>query len=276
MIHNLQMKNGTYGQVARLAKRWLHSKMLSDVFPCETVELMVASLFLEPSCRPHQPPVSAISGFIRFLDLLSSFSWEFEPLIVNLDGKITDPDVMQIEKQFESLQALNKNDGKQATSPCFVIAPYDREEKWVPSWLVKGQINAICMKRTIALAKDAIKNIEASSVEKITTGKFWRKIFSSCPLKDYDAVISINPEFLSYEGTLVKHLKQGAGKKRKHMADRSRYGKNFRVRTYKNLISKDSLSTLMFGFDPFTNYMDAIRSHFGHLALFFSKFTSWR
>ena len=274
LIHNVHMKNGVYGQVARLAKRWLHSKMLSDVFPCETVELMVASLFLEPSCRPHQPPVSAIVGLIRFLDLLATFSWDFEPLIVNLDGRITDAEVLRIEKQFETLQAASKGNAKKDTTPCFVIAPYDREQEWVPSWLLNGQIDAVCMKRATTLAKGAVKSIQDNMAVRgsgnITSGKFWRKVFSSCPLKDYDAVISIRPECLSYESALVKRLKQSVGQKRKGMEDSSkRIGKRFRVRTYKNLITKDSLETLMFGFDPFAQYVETLRSHFGHLALFF-------
>ena len=272
LIHNLNTSNLIFGKVARLAKLWLHAKMLSDVFPMEVVELMVASLFVDPSCRPHEPPASAISGFVRFLNLLATFEWDYEPLIVDLNGSITDPEVLQVEKVFEAQQQLTGG-GKtntNSTTACFVVAPYDRAQQWSPSWLENGRINMVGMKRAIGLAQEA-----CVLDQHIVSAKFWRKMFSSCPLSEYDAVIHLFPEAMSCEYPALTLSKDEVGKKRKGdvrtegNSGEQPKGKMFRIRTYKNLLAKDIHDTLLFGFDPFSEYINLLKKNFGHLAMFF-------
>uniref|UniRef100_A0A8C2FG60 Nucleolar protein 6 n=1 Tax=Cyprinus carpio TaxID=7962 RepID=A0A8C2FG60_CYPCA len=86
-LHGLQQQYGCFGVVCRLAKRWLASQFLLEDIREEAADLLVASLFLHPA--PFTPPSSPQVGFLRFLHLLSTFDWKNNPLIVNLNGKLT-------------------------------------------------------------------------------------------------------------------------------------------------------------------------------------------
>ena len=82
-MHALHMYNTSFGPAVRLVKKWLHRMMLSQAFLPEAVELLVASLYCEPNCRPFVPPASATTAFLRFLRLISTFDWERDALCVD-------------------------------------------------------------------------------------------------------------------------------------------------------------------------------------------------
>ena len=53
--------------------------MLSDMIPHEAIELMVARVYTETSGKSNglvdTPPSTAVAGFLRFLQLLSTHDW---------------------------------------------------------------------------------------------------------------------------------------------------------------------------------------------------------
>jgi hypothetical protein len=51
-IHKLHMVNSSFSATVRMAQRWIHSMMLSFAYTIESIELLVASLYCEPTCRP--------------------------------------------------------------------------------------------------------------------------------------------------------------------------------------------------------------------------------
>jgi U3 small nucleolar RNA-associated protein 22 len=58
--------------------------MMSEHIGEEAVELLVAHLFLHPGA--HRAPVAPHIGFLRFLQLLATYDWIGEPLVVDLPG----------------------------------------------------------------------------------------------------------------------------------------------------------------------------------------------
>uniref|UniRef100_A0A8C8E7P0 Nucleolar protein 6 n=1 Tax=Otus sunia TaxID=257818 RepID=A0A8C8E7P0_9STRI len=86
-LHGLQQQHPVFGSTCRLAKRWVSAQLLSNNISEECVDLLVAFLFLHPA--PFTPPSSPQVGFLRFLDLLATFDWKNNPLIVNLNAGLT-------------------------------------------------------------------------------------------------------------------------------------------------------------------------------------------
>lgn len=82
-IATLQHTFTSYSHTVRLVKRWFSSHMLSPNYPSEVLELLVASVFLDPSTL-YEPPQSGATGFARVMDKLSSWDWREEPLTVAL------------------------------------------------------------------------------------------------------------------------------------------------------------------------------------------------
>ena len=150
-MHALHMHNTSFGPACRLCKRWLHAMMLSDAFEPEAVELLVASLYCEPSCRPFVAPSSPTAAFLRFLRLLSTFDWENEALCVDpyrlapssvedtgsIDGSgiSGDRNAVQITidaaarvRMEKSFNAARKSNSEVASPPMFLVSHLDEDQ----------------------------------------------------------------------------------------------------------------------------------------------------
>lgn len=53
-LHRLQQQHPAFSGVARLAKRWVRAQLLGEGFTDESLDLVVAALFLHP--EPFTPP----------------------------------------------------------------------------------------------------------------------------------------------------------------------------------------------------------------------------
>lgn len=82
-LATLQHRFTSYSHTIRLVKRWFSSHLLSNHFPEETIELLVASVFLDSS-TPYEAPNSGATGFARTMEKLSSWAWRDEPLLLPL------------------------------------------------------------------------------------------------------------------------------------------------------------------------------------------------
>ncbi|XP_039128764.1 nucleolar protein 6 isoform X2 [Dioscorea cayenensis subsp. rotundata] len=96
MINGLHGRYPTYGPVVRLAKRWVSSHLFSSFLTEEAIELVVAYLFLNPF--PFLAPSSRITGFLRFLRLLSDYDWTFSPMIIDINEDFTSDDLKEINE----------------------------------------------------------------------------------------------------------------------------------------------------------------------------------
>lgn len=82
-LATLQHHFTSYSPTVRLVKRWFSSHMLSPSFPTDLLEILSASVFVDPS-SPYEVPHSGATGFARVMEKLASWNWRDEPLVVAL------------------------------------------------------------------------------------------------------------------------------------------------------------------------------------------------
>ncbi|PIK61546.1 hypothetical protein BSL78_01559 [Apostichopus japonicus] len=174
-IYGVYQEHKSFGLTARLAKRWVASQLLSDHFPDEAVELLVASLYLHPA--PFTPPRTLISGFQRFLHLLSSFDWANQPLIVNLNSELQGSDLEEIRQHFSNNRSLLPN--------MCIVTPTERNSLWTQSLPTK-----LVLRRLQILSQESLKCLEGQCLEDLSP-EVVQQIFRP-PIEGYDAVIHIN------------------------------------------------------------------------------------
>ena len=74
MIHAVHTLHPSSAAVVRMAKRWVASHLLSGLISTEAIELMVAKVYSSDEA-PVDAPATVTTGFLRFLQLLSSYDW---------------------------------------------------------------------------------------------------------------------------------------------------------------------------------------------------------
>lgn len=153
--------------------------MMSDLIPHEAIELVVAKIYTESTGKTslvNTPPSTAISGFIRFLHLISNHDWvryvnclipltSFkyifnysafhcffrEPLIVDPQNHITSHDRAQIKFQFSNVRGPEWNRGP----AMYIISPadYDAVEDMDGSKVVGDEDNAQQVAKTASVTE---------------------------------------------------------------------------------------------------------------------------
>ncbi|KZV53865.1 nucleolar protein 6 [Dorcoceras hygrometricum] len=201
MLNGLQGRFPVYGQVVRLAKRWVSAHLFSNALTEETIELLVAYLFLKP--LPFRPPCSRITGFLRFLRLLSQYDWSFSPLIVDINGDLTPDDDKDINEHFMSTR---KVESQNAGPAMFVATAYDKaSETWTSQ-----RPTAAELRRLVAYAVSSSKLLTRIVMENQIDPYQWQCLFRT-PLSNYDAVILLHRDKLPYPHHLLfpSEVKQG-------------------------------------------------------------------
>ncbi|KAM9096445.1 nucleolar protein 6 [Sarcophilus harrisii] len=233
-LHGLQQQHSAFSGVARLAKRWVRAQLLSDGLTEESLDLMAASLFLQPA--PFTPPSSPQVGFLRFLSLLSTFDWKNNPLIINLNGELTAEDQAEIHSHFlESRIRL----------PVMVIAtPQDRNH----SLWTKDKPSAQILHHLVNLAAKALSVLENQLMTPSKSGDI-RMVFRPA-LDVYDVLIRLNPRHIPRHREAVDLPAASFSRGLLQSAD-----------------SSPRLPVLCY--DPPSLYLDQLRKAFGDLALFF-------
>ena len=151
VIATVNLRFPAYGPATQVAKRWIAAHMLSPHFKGETIELLMAHLFLHPGA--FEPPTSREVAFVRFLDLLASHPWNVLPLFVDPaveedgDEGITGDEMQEVEK---------KMDDPDAPSMC-IWTPYDSAGD---VWTQRGP-GAVVLKRTQVLASRGAERLKA-------------------------------------------------------------------------------------------------------------------
>jgi U3 small nucleolar RNA-associated protein 22 len=273
-IHGVTSKHPCAGYVIRMMSRWLASHMLSGLIPHEAVELLVASVFTDPS--PLSTPATASSGFLRTLDLLANHNWSKSPLIIDPEGHITVDDRMDIVTQFESLRGVNFQNGP----PMYVISPNDRPEDdgvWKPSYtqhlperVILSRVSALAKRSYYFLLSGMSKN---TSIDDVT----WMSIFqeSGNSLKSYSALFRVDSNFImdstskSTQSDLSTSRDEDGNELtpyRRSMQMINMGPKALRKKNYKNLIAKESI---LYAWHPIDDVVSSLRSKYGKYAVFF-------
>ncbi|NWS41074.1 NOL6 protein, partial [Probosciger aterrimus] len=176
-LHGLQQQHPVFGSACRLAKRWVSAQLLSDNISEECVDLLVAFLFLHPA--PFTPPSSPQVGFLRFLDLLATFDWKNNPLIVNLNAGLTDADCTEIKSKFVAARSR--------LPVMFIATPKDQ---WSSMW-TQERPSAQILQRLIVLASESLCALEEQLMDPLKIQDV--KMVFRPPLDFYDVLIHLNP-----------------------------------------------------------------------------------
>ncbi|XP_072050523.1 nucleolar protein 6-like [Amphiura filiformis] len=234
MLHGLQQQYNTYSNTVRLAKRWVCAHLLSRHIRQECVELIVAYVYLQPA--PYSVPSSPMSGFLHFLQLLSTYDWNTSPLIVNLNNELTDGDYDEIKDHF--------NHHRSQLPKMFIATPMD---KLTSTW-TKDMPTSQILQRLIVLAKESLQVLETQLNENnqnVDTKQIFRP-----PLDPYDVIIHLRHK-------LVPRLQESIDTPEHLQASVSIAG------------SSKLRHLPVVNFDPVDCFINDLQAAYGEMALFF-------
>ena len=242
----------------RILKRWAASHMLvsyatTSSIPEEMLELIAAFVYTHP--EPYDVPTSAFTGFMRCLDVIVTWDWRDEPMIVEMEAGKLDASVSNlIKERFDASRKLPR-------SPCMYIATEgDHEGSW---WTANHKGNhpeQIVLDRLVATAKSTIKQMQMQleaamklrgDIEGSPTDM--TRVFTT-PMGAYPLIIHLDqrkcPRFrqnLSYSSDTAPIVKT----------------------KYKNLVSsQDKEHAVLTGFDPIQCYISDLKAAFDDIAYF--------
>ncbi|KAG6402464.1 hypothetical protein SASPL_134658 [Salvia splendens] len=196
MIDGLRGRYPIYGPIVRLAKRWVSAHLFSNSLPEEAIELLVAHLFLKP--LPFRPPCSRITGFLRFLRLLSEYDWSFSPLIVDINGDLTPDDGKEINESFMSNRKQYEGNMHNAKPAMFLATSYDKESE---AWTMQSPTVAE-LKRLAAYATSSANSLTNVVMKNQLDAYGWERLFCT-PLNNYNAVVLLHRDKLPYPNRLM-------------------------------------------------------------------------
>uniref|UniRef100_A0A5B7C9D5 Putative nucleolar protein 6 isoform X2 n=1 Tax=Davidia involucrata TaxID=16924 RepID=A0A5B7C9D5_DAVIN len=254
MINGLQGRFSIYGPVVRLAKRWVAAHLFSTSLVEEAIELLVAHLFLKP--LPFCAPCSRITGFLRFLRLLSEYDWTYSTLIVDINGDLIPDDEKEINENF-MLSRKSYEENKQNVNPAmFLATSYDKaSEAWT-----RSSPNSSELRRLVAYARSSANFLTTLILQDQIDGYGWECLFRT-PLNNYDAVILLHRDKLPCPQRLLfpSELNQG-----RHVV-RGKACKNFHpliLPVNMKGTLKDLKDKLMVNFDPVRCFVGDLEREF--------------
>ncbi len=196
-LRALQAVQPAFSSAVRLAKRWTSSHMLLDYVEEETIEMIVASLFVDSTIYGLPPssalsvssaeatnaiewigPLSPLVAFLRFLQMVAYYDWNTQSLVINFNSDLSPEEVRNAES---ATTALNPR-------PALVlITPYDpsgvaftRQKPPSPVW-----------SRIMLLARESLKLLEHQLMFEMDHGSV--DVFQAFrpPLDAYNVVIHL-------------------------------------------------------------------------------------
>lgn len=196
MINGLQGRYPVYGPVVRLAKRWVAAHLLSTSLGEEAIELLVAYLFMKP--LPFHVPSSRITGFLRFLRLLSDYDWAFSPLIVDINGDLTPKDEKEVNVNFMSSRKAYEENMQNPSPAMFLATAYDKlSEAWTRSSPTSSEL-----RRLAAYAKSSANLLAKLVLQDELDSYRWECLFRT-PLNNYNAIVLLHRDRLPYPQHLL-------------------------------------------------------------------------
>lgn len=165
----------------RLMKQWFSSHKLSCHFSEELIELFTLQAFLRP--YPWKIPSSAMTGFLRTLNLLSRWDWRDEPLVIDSAESLTHAQRAEISTRFEAWRKIDPNMNR---TTLFVATSQDTSGT---AYTASGPSKVVASRMT-SLARSACRLVKERAAELDA-----RSLFQTS-LRDYDIVIHLAPKVL--------------------------------------------------------------------------------
>lgn len=276
-LNGLSQRFVAFSATCRLAKRWFYSQVfqvaytkfcrllltshfenqfLHSYISDEAIELIAASLFTEPA--PHRmPPRMPAPGLLRFFDRIIEHNWTAKPMIVDVSND------MKHEKRAELDRYYKAN--KSEESPMFIATAYDS----VPG-VFSRRSNFKNSPQMLLLLKQFAISARSRLLEVLSNGPSGRHLsldglFSHSLTANYHVIVKLKQEMVCDRQTartlelsereiyekkpLRKHIKEQIERNRKKQA------------AFKDMT--------IVGFNPVAEYLDSLRTAYGHVALFF-------
>ena len=291
-VHSVNTQYPSAGLTMRLAMRWVHSHMLSGLLPQEAVEILVGKVFVD--AQPLDAPATAMSGFLRFLRLLSSHDWARQPLIFDPQGGMSAEDYARVQSDFEAIRGEDYSNGPpmflitlgcirsaEAQSMNGIPGVANRQIEHCMPTFTRESPELVVLSRIIALAK----RTELFLLDLLTKGEpihldgnnTWASAFheSTSSLKSYSVLLRVDPHIVVDPGSsstsgdsATKITDEGLKTPFTRSAVRRSTGpKSLRIHTYKNVGS--SAEAIIHGWCPIANLVETLRAKFGSSAVFF-------
>ena len=161
-IKALHAQHPSFGNCVRMLSCWCSGHFFSGYITHETLELIVASVYIEPDSE--YSPTSPTAGFRRSLNRIATHDWFGQPIIVDFAGNISLSDRLLIVSKFQ--HAREQKDGP----AMFIVTSTDREVGFEPSYSLSTPDNHIL--RLIVEAAKATTNLFADWIETNCTDDF--------------------------------------------------------------------------------------------------------
>ncbi|KAJ0534866.1 putative Nrap protein domain 1 [Helianthus annuus] len=251
MINGLAGRYPLYGPVVQLAKRWVAAHLFSASIMEEVIELVVAYIFQK--ALPFSAPCSRISGFLRFLRLLSEHDWMFTPMIVDINEDMTPDDEKEINDKFLLSRKAYEEGAGSIISAMYVATAYDKgSEAWTSS-----SPSITELKRLAAYAKSSSNLLTKLVMQGLQDSYGWECIFRT-PLNNYDAVILLHRDKLPHPERLLFPSELNQGK----LVAQGNASKTFQPYLLTKGSTKDLQDQLYINFDPLMCYVKDLESAF--------------
>ncbi|KAF9960710.1 hypothetical protein BGZ65_011803, partial [Modicella reniformis] len=196
-VHALCHKHPSLSQTIRLTKRWVSAHWLAPFFNDETLELLAAAVYVDPA--PWAAPASGFVGFVRVLNLLATWDWKHEPLVVDLTGEMTGKEREEIRHNFANTRknmvtSTNSSQTKAITTSSehatmFIATGKDIFSKW---WTWQSPSPMIVARLRI-IAKMSLEHITTVTSSSETTNSSALNPVFITPKVHYDTVIDLDP-----------------------------------------------------------------------------------
>ncbi|KAH6800552.1 nucleolar protein [Perilla frutescens var. hirtella] len=257
MVNGLRGRYPIYGPVVRLAKRWVSAHLFSNSLSEEAIELLAAHLFLKP--LPFRAPCSRITGFLRFLRLLSDYDWSFSPLIVDINGDLTPDEDKEINESFMSNRKQYEGNLQNVKPAMFLATNYDKESE---AWTSQSP-TAADLRRLSAYATSSANFLTNIIMKNQVDSYGWECLFRT-PLNNYNAVILLHRDKLPYPHHLLfpSEVKLGRQVIR---GNASKAFQPFLLPEDMKRSSEELKNKLMVGFDPLKCYVTEIEREFPNI-----------
>jgi U3 small nucleolar RNA-associated protein 22 len=283
MVHAVYTRHASSSAVARMAKRWVSSHLLSGMVPFEAVELLVAKVYSDTD-SPLEVPGTVVAGFLRVLHLLATYDWAREPMVVDPQGILSDDDRVLITTQFDKMRGSTYQQGP----PMYIVSPSDRpgggeaagdpnsSTRWTPSftevspeWVVLTRATVLAQRSHAFLTKSQ-QQFEPNT---------WSTVFheTTDSFKSYSALLRVDLDFIvdSDSSSTGGDLDVGINKNNtmdtgytRSMRARLNGPKDLRRKLYRNLMDKEE-TKLVLEWRPVDTMVEALRKQLGSQALFF-------
>lgn len=273
LVRALAARHAAFAPTVRLVSRWLHAQLLSDHISHEALEVLVVAVFSSIEADDahgcgHQPPASAVNGFLRTLRLLWSRDWDERPLRVDLRRAAADDDAQP--------PSASKSTKTPYAFP-LIASYFDDERSDATSRFLRLDVapELPVFRLVQAAARDAERRLGASVLaadpatdDSSLVDAIIGRGGGAATKRSLDAWFTIRKDIVS-RGML--RLDDPAAAR----AARAAGPKACRVRetTFANINGpadpRADAPRALIGADPVAGFVDDIRDAFGHLALVF-------